>query len=642
MTPERQARDLEGIADVVRRHGPLTLGELAERTRHDVRDLTPGWLEDLESARRVIRVQIAAGRRSDDVEVRPTEHWAAVEDAARLRDVWGVALPPGIPEVFTEVLRDPLGDLLRRHARTHGPFSAASAAERFGLGIAVVVGALDHLVARGVLVAGRLRPEANGGTGAEYCDVDVLRTLRRRSLAALRSEVEPVPQAALGVFLPRWHAVGQLDGLDGLARAIDQLAGVVVPASALETLVLPARVRDYTPRLLDELTAAGAVLWCGHGTLPGGDALISLHPATDAAVSLPEPLDADPRPTTDSPVHAAVLRALAGGGAYFMAGLVARVGELLAGDGSLTPARVDSRAVAEAVWDLVWVGRVTNDSLGPLRARLGLRVRTHRRRGGTRPAAGARVLPSFAGRPGAGVSAENAGRWSLLPAREPDPTVRMHALASRLLARHGVITRAIMPSERLAASFGALYRVLAASETVGHVRRGYFVEHLGGSQFALPAAVDQLRADARDIDPAVSGTPAVTVFLAATDPANPYGAALAWPPSRSQQNAADGVGPRPSRHAGAVVVLVAGALVLFVERGGRTLLSFTDDHGALEHACAELATAIQDGSLGRVVLTRADGSELLAPSRRATPLTSALAAAGFAPTPRGLRLRGQA
>ncbi|OIQ81598.1 putative ATP-dependent helicase Lhr [mine drainage metagenome] len=469
----------------------------------------------------------------------------------------------------------------------------------------------------------------------------MLRTLRRRSLAALRSEVEPVPQTALGVFLPRWHAVGQLGGLDGLARAIDQLSGAVVPASVLETLVLPARVRDYTPGLLDELTGAGAVLWCGHGTLPGGDALISLHPTVDAAVSLPAPLDTDPGLTPDSPVHAAVLSALAGGGAYFMAGLVVRVDELLAGDGSSTPPHVDGRTVAEAVWDLVWAGQVTNDSLGPLRARLGLRDRPHRQPGGARPLARTRVLASFAGRPGSGVPAENAGRWSMLPTREPDPTVRMHALAQRLLARHGVITRAIVPSERLAASFGALYRVLAASETVGRVRRGYFVEHLGGSQFALPAAVDQLRADARDIDPDGSGSPAVTVLLAATDPANPYGAALAWPPPLAQDEANDGGGPRPSRRAGAVVVLVAGALVLFVERGGRSLLSFTDDRTALEQACVELATAIRGGSLGRVVLTRADGNEVLAPPRRATPLTSALAAAGFAPTPRGLRLRGQ-
>ena len=638
---ERQARDLEGIADLVRRHGPLTFAEVAERTRDDVRDRALDWLEDLVSARRAIRVRIAAGGRSDTDEAQPIEHWAAVEDAGRLRDALGVALPAGIPEAFTEVLRDPLGDLLRRHARTRGPFTAASAAARFGLGVAVVTDALDQLVARGALVAGRLRPEAIGGTGADYCDVDVLRTLRRRSLAALRSEVEPVPETTLGVFLPRWHSIGQLGGIDGLARTIDQLAGAVLPASVLETLVLPARVRDYSPHLLDELTAAGAVLWCGHGTLPGGDAWISLHPAVDAAVSLPEPLDTDPGLTSDSPVHGAVLSALAGGGAYFMAGLVARVDELLAADGSSTPMRVDSRTVAEAVWDLVWAGRVTNDSLGPLRARLGLRDRARHQPGDARPLARPRALPSFAGRPGPGVPAEHAGRWSLLPTREPDPTVRMHALAARLLARHGVITRAIVPSERLAASFGALYRVLAASETVGRVRRGYFVEHLGGSQFALPAAVDQLRADARDIDLGAAGTSTPTVLLAATDPANPYGAALAWPPPQAQDEAAESGGPRPSRRAGAVVVLVAGALVLFVERGGRSVLSFTDDRAALEHACAELATAIRRGSLGRVVLTRADGDEVLAPSRRATPLTSALAAAGFAPTPRGLRLRGQ-
>ncbi len=639
LSSERQARDLEGVADLVRRHGPLTSGEVAERTREGVRDRAVDWLEDLESAGRVIRVRIAVGRRAETGAMRPTEHWAAIEDAGRLRDAVGVALPAGIPSAFTEEPRDPLGDLLRRHARTRGPFTATSTAARFGLGIAVVTDALDRLVARGALVAGRLRPEAIGGTGAEYCDVDVLRTLRRRSLAALRSEVEPVPQVTLGVFLPRWHRVGQLGGADGLARAIDQLAGAVVPASALETLILPARVRDYTPRLLDELTTAGAVLWCGHGTLPGGDALISLHPALDAALSLPGPLDVDSGTAPDALVHAAVLSALTGGGAYFMAGLVARVDELL-GDGSPTSAHVDGRSVAAAVWDLVWAGRVTNDSLGPLRARLRLRGRVPGPAGGTRSLA--RAPASFAPRPGSVLPAEHAGRWSLLPTREPDPTVRMHALASRLLARHGVITRAIVPSERLAASFGDLYRVLAAAETAGRVRRGYFVEHLGGSQFAVPAAVDQLRADARDMDREPPEPSVVTVLLAATDPANPYGAALAWPPSRALQEVSDGGGPRPSRRAGAAVVLDGGALVLFVERGSRSLLSFTDDHAALGRACAELARTIRGGPLGRVVLTRADGDEVLAPSRRATPLMSALTAAGFAPTPRGLRLRGQA
>ena len=668
LTRERQARDAEAVADLVRRHGPLTTGDVEARTREDVRDRTTRWLEDLESARRVIRVRFATDRTSAAGGGRASEHWAAVEDAGRLRDALGVALPVGISEAFTEVVRDPLGDLLRRHARTRGPFTAASAAARFGLGVAVVTDVLDRLVARGTLVAGRLRPEVIGGIGAEYCDVDVLRTLRRRSLAALRSEVEPVPETTLGVFLPRWHAIGQLGGVDGLARAIEQLSGAVVPASALESLILPARVRDYTPRLLDELTASGAVLWCGHGTTPGGDGLISLHLTVDAALTLPEPPDADQLRTLDSAVHAAVLAALAGGGAYFMAGLVTRAAEIVAagtpgpgvdGDSRVpsapdsrapgggasgnagVPVTVDTRTVAAAVWDLVWAGMVTNDSLGPLRAHLGPRAHAPRTARGAPRGARVPARLSFAGRVGSPVLAEHAGRWSLLPSREPDPTVRMHALASRLLARHGVITRAIAPSERLGARFGALYRVLAMSETVGQVRRGYFVEHLGGSQFALPAAVDQLRADARDLDPTGPRTEVVVTLLAATDPANPYGAALPWPAPVVPHEPGDGGGHRPGRKAGAAVVLVAGALALFVERGGRSILSFTDDPDVLRHACERLATEIRSGSLGRVVLTRADGTDLLGPHRPTTRLAAALTDVGFAPTPRGLHLSGQ-
>jgi ATP-dependent Lhr-like helicase len=250
LAPDRQARDREGVADLLRRLGPLTEAQVRRRTRTEVTDQVAGWLTDLEASRRAIRVRIAGldephdGGSGDDgarpalPAGRTSEHWAAVEDAGRLRDALGVALPVGIPEVFTEVLPDPLGDLVRRHARTHGPFPATAVARRFGLGVAVVTDALRRLEARGALASGRLRPEVLGGTGAEFCDTDVLRTLKRRSLAALRAEVEPVPQTTLGVFLPRWQGIGRLRGIDGLARAIEQLAGAVVPASSLETRLL--------------------------------------------------------------------------------------------------------------------------------------------------------------------------------------------------------------------------------------------------------------------------------------------------------------------------------------------------------------------------------------------------------------------
>ncbi|WP_182113608.1 ATP-dependent helicase [Actinotalea sp. JY-7876] len=634
--PERRAKDLEGVADVVRRHGPLTTAEVVERTRDDVAGQVPDWLAELASRRRVITVRVGA---------QGEERWAAVEDAGRLRDALGVALPVGIPEAFTEIVPDPLGDLVRRWARTHGPFTAAQVAAWLGLGTAVVADVLHRLEAQGALVCGRLRPDVLGGTGEDYCDTEVLRTLRRRSLAALRAEVEPVPQQALGVFLPRWQGVvdaaaaPRLRGVDGVARVVEQLAGAALPASAWETLVLPARVPGYQPAMLDELTAGGEVLWAGHGSLAARDGLVSLHPAAAADLTLPAPLPREG--ALAGPVHDAVLEALAGGGAYFVDALAARVG---GDDPSVTAA-----AVADALWDLVWAGWVTNDGLAPLRARLGgggrgARGTTHTAR--RSPPRGRLLGRSLTGgalagvprprpgaRPAVGHRPETSGRWSLLPEREPDATVRAHALALQLLDRHGVLTRAVAPSEGVAGQFGSVYRVLAALEQAGQVRRGYFVEHLGGSQFALPGAVDQVRDDARAPD---DGREPPVVVLAATDPANPYGAALAWPePPAAEPGEAR---HRPGRKAGSVVVLVGGALVLYLERGGRTLLSFTPEPSALAAASAALAGAVRDGRLGRLTLQRADGEDLLDRAALTTPLAAALARAGFGTTPRGLRL----
>ncbi|HEY0187135.1 MAG TPA: DEAD/DEAH box helicase [Cellulomonas sp.] len=712
--PDRQARSLEQLADAVRRHGPLPLAALTERVRPEVRDRVPDWLAELERSRRVIPVRLSG------VPEQRAEQWAAVEDAGRLRDALGVALPVGVPEVFTEVQPDPLGDLLRRHARTHGPFTVTQVAARFGLGTAVVQAGLRPLERVGALVQGRLRPEAIGGTGDEYCDADVLRTLRRRSLAALRSEVEPVPQRALGRFLPAWqHATGRpgpaaLRGLDGLARAVEQLAGAVLPASALETLVLPARITDYSPALLDELTAAGEVLWAGHGTLPGSDGLVSLHLAATADLTLPlapalPVLDAvgpgaldlpvaavpalaggalDPPATIASPLHAAILAALSGGGAFFLGALGARAAELLAGTGPAAgtgaagPAAPPSQAaLLGALWDLVWAGVVTNDGLAPLRARIaggrtahrtvaaaprtravsgryggGLGLRGAGLAGSGLAGGGAAAGPALrARRPGprAGlVGADGGGRWSLLPDREPDPTRRAHALAAQLLDRHGVLTRAVAPAEGVAGQFSGVYRVLAALEQAGQVRRGYFVEHLGGSQFALPGAVDVLRSDARTLEHLAEqhrppDAERTAVLLAATDPANPYGAALAWP-QRPETGPGAFTGPgtpaptghRPGRKAGSLVVLVDGDLALYIEKGGRTVLTFSADAAVLRLAAERLAAAVRADRLGRLTLVRADGAELLAGGGGASPLGRALVEAGFVPTPRGLRLRG--
>lgn len=642
LTDDRRARHGEDVWELLRRLGPLPLEDIVVRTLEDARDDVLGWLTELESSRRVIQVRLAG--------VEPSGRWAAIEDAGRLRDALGVALPVGVPETFTELLPDPLGDLVRRYARTHGPFTVRELAQHYGLGTAVVADVLARHVARGSVVTGRLRPEALGGAGVDFCDAEVLRTLRRRSLAALRSEVEPVPQEALGVFLPRWQSVGGLRGVDGLYRVVEQLAGAGLPASILETQILPARITDYSPAMLDELTTAGEVIWCGHQAVPGSrgsqDGIISLHLAETAPLTLP--LSDSTVEHGPGSLHALVLTALTGGGGYFLPQLATVVG-------------ASATDVLDVVWDLVWEGRITNDGVGPLRARLGQRTVTPRARSVARPGRMGRrprltALPSpGAGSPLRAADAGGGGRWSALPERDTDPVRRTHALATVLLDRHGVLSRAVASAENVASRYGDVYRVLATLENAGQVRRGYFVEHLGGSQFALPGAVDLLRAvDGESSRDAPRAAPPVATCLAATDPANPYGAAVAWP-LPTAMGGSDGAGQetdvpkergstaaaahRPGRKVGAQVVLVDGQLVLFLERSGRSLVSFTTDPQLLEHAARSLAGAFAAGTLGRSHIRRIDGQDaLLGASGIDRPATlTALLDAGFSATPSGVR-----
>lgn len=602
-TDERRVKDPEGVADALRVLGPLTDAELVERGSD------PAWPQELAAARRAIRVRVAGA-----------DHWAAIEDAGRLRDALGTALPVGVPEAFTEPVKDPLGDLLARFARTHGPFTSAEAAARFGLGTAVTDGALHRLAAAGRVVQGEFHPS---GIGQEWCDAAVLRRLRRRSLAALRQELEPVPPAALATFLPQWQHVGgsALRGIDGLARAIEQLQGAPVPASALEKLVLPSRVRDYGPQLLDELTTTGEVVWAGAGALPGKDGWVSLYLADAAPLLLPPP-----HPLELTALHESVLTALSGGYGLFFRQIADQVR-------ATTHPDVTDPQLADALWELAWSGRLTNDTLAPLRAVLGsgrtAGSTAHRAR---RPVPRGRYgTLTAAARPASRSGPPTvSGRWSLLPPAEPEPTHRAHALARTLLDRHGVVTRGAVAAEGVEGGFSATYRVLSAFEDSGQARRGYVVEGLGAAQFAMDGAVDRLRAAASARERAEGSADPQAVVLAAADPANAYGAALPWP------EPPNGASHKPGRKAGSLVVLVDGELTLYMERGGKTLLSWAPepDTPALRAAADALAAAAGAGALGTVTVERINGTAALT-----SPLSRALEAAGFHATPRGLRLR---
>ncbi|MBB4925621.1 ATP-dependent helicase [Kitasatospora kifunensis] len=615
LTPERRIKDVEGVADALRLLGPLSAAELAARGAE------PSWPAELQATRRAIQVRIAGEQR-----------WAAIEDAGRLSDALGTPLPVGIPEAFTEPVKDPLGDLLARHARTSGPFTAQQAAARFGLGTAVVTGALQRLTAAGRLVAGEFRPVEAGGTGeAEWCDAEALRRLRRRSLAALRQEVEAVPPRALAAFLPQWqHLSGhQLRGEDGLFRVVEQLQGAAVPASALERLVLPGRLSDYQPTLLDKLMADGEIGWTGAGSLPGKDGWISLHLGESADLVRPEPV-----PLTRTPLHEALLAALASGYGLNFRQLREQVPD--APDPELTT----------ALWDLVWAGRITNDTLGPVRALLGS-ARTAGATAHRAPRSVPRGRYGALGRTPARLADPTVGgRWSLLP--EPaEPTARAAAQAQVLLDRYGVLTRGAVQAERVQGGFAAVYRVLAAFEERGRARRGYLVEGLGGAQFALDGAVDRLRsvsgrlerAEATSWPVAAAATAATTTqpaqsqaqVLAAADPANAYGAALPWPEPPGAQSGSH----RPGRKAGALVVLVEGELALYLERGGKSLLCWTEREAELTAAVRALADAVRRGQLSGLTVERANGESALG-----SALGAVLEAGGFHPTPRGLRLRG--
>ena len=604
LDPQRHARGMEGAADLLRTLGPLDVDEVAARSEADERGngaQTSGYLDTLVRDRRAIAVTVAGAAR-----------FAAIEDAGRLRDALGTALPVGVPMAFLEPVDDPLGDLVSRYARTHGPFTVADVAARLGLGVATVRQALRGLKGQGRVTTGYFLPQSDTDAGStdaerEWCDSEVLRRLRMRSLAAIRGSVEPVPPAAFARFLTSWHFIDQpLTGVDGVLAVIEQLAGVPIPASAWESLILPARVRDYSPALLDQLTSGGEVVWAGHGTLTGNDGWVSLHGAAMAPYTLPDP---GPEPA-DQTLDGQLLQALTGGGAFYSAALR-----------EITQADHDG-AVLDALWRLAWEGWVSNDTFAPVRALLSAGVGTHRV---TPKATRARMfrgtaLPRVAA---ANRSPVPGGRWSLLPRREEDASRRAAAVASVQMDRYGVLTRGSVQSESTPGGFAQAYRVLAEFERAGHCRRGYVIEGLGAAQFAGSSTIDRMREFAELAAPA----PRHAVTLAATDPANPFGAALPWPTRETSTH-------RPGRKSGALVVLVDGELALYLERGGRTVLAFTDDDAVLQSAAHNLVETSRKRQLQTITIEKVDGAFIYG-----TTLEPALREAGFSQSPRGYTLR---
>jgi ATP-dependent helicase Lhr and Lhr-like helicase len=524
--------------------------------------------EPLLAERRALLVRFAGG-----------ERLIAAEDAGRYRDALGAMPPSGLPDAFLESGELPLRTLLARFARGRGPFTTAEAAVRFGIEADLAGPELEALEREERLVRGELRP---GGTEREWCDPDVLRRLRRASLAALRKEVEPVEQTAYARFLPSWHGI---DRRAGLREALVPLQSLPLPVSLWESDVLPRRVPGYRPELLDQLCATGEVVWIGAGL-----DRVAVYFREDAA-ALGRPAGAA---APEGEAHDRIRAALARSAEFWV--------DLLAAAG------LDAEEMLPALWDLVWAGEVTNDSWQPLRAprRYGVPKTERRPR-------------RFSRRRVAAITATQ-GRWSPTERLFAGPPDR-RALAELLLERQGIVTRDGVRAEGISGGYGAVYGELRALETLGLCRRGYFVEGLGGAQFALGGAVERVR----ELRPREGDEPEALV-LAAADPAQPYGAALSWPKR---------AGARAARVAGAFVVLLGGEAVLFVERSGRSLVPLREpDESWLRPALAALVEHARRTGIKRLSVERFDGEPV--GESDAMPL---LADAGFVAGPRRAVLR---
>jgi ATP-dependent Lhr-like helicase len=629
LRPDRQARSPDEIHDLLRRVGDLSIEDIAARTVAGIELVgaaapmaggaatspgaiasagrgaaaattaspagAPGAIDALIASRRIAAVRIAGAAR-----------FIATEDAARYRDGLGVQLPPGLPAALLEPVTQPLESLVARWARTHAPFTAAEPAARWGLPPGQIEPVLGLLEARNQLVRGQLRP---GSTQQDSCDPEVLRQLRRRTLARLRAQVAPVGAATFAAFLPRWHGVDQpRRGVGALRDVIGRLEGVALPFSELEARILPARILDYHPRMLDELGAAGELVWVGAGALGTKDGRVILLRRDRALALAPEP-----QPVAHpSAVHEAIIAHLSHGGASFLVAIEQAVAAAIPRPEARTltdpliepgsDARTSSHgAIVAALWDLVWAGVVTNDTFAPLRSLgqpAGRRVNAH---------------------------AAFGGRWSLVTSlgAAPTGTARAHAQATALLERWGIAGRATARADDLPGGFAAIGDVLRAMEDAGTVRRGYFVESLEGAQFAWPGAIDRLREVPRGDAQRVEVLPAV-------DPACAWGSALPWPALRDPA-------ARPARRVGATAILVDGELAVWLEPKARRIAT-----GDMPPESIELALAV---GLPRVA-ARARRRELLIElidgvAAGESPLARVLLASSARADYRGLVVRAQ-
>ncbi len=587
-------KDADGLHGMLLQLGDLTSDEIASRASgvdHKV-SVTTEWLEQLKTDRRIVATRIAG-----------EERFIASEDASRYRDAIGIVLPVGLPTAFLEKLEQPLDDLVTRFAMTHVPFVTDDIAKRFGIGLAQADESLKRLVARGRVLEGEFLP---GGRGREWCHVDVLKSIKRRSLAKLRKEVEPVPQHELARFVPTWHRLDRpRHGLDGLLDAIEQIQGIPLPVTDLVQFILPARVDDFQTSHLDELCAAGEVTWQGNGSGTASSAKVALY-LTDHAASLCYPVeiaDADDH----KPMRQQIVNLLGKRSGVFFEEITGHLGAF-------------GNDVLDTLWDLVWAGIVTNDSLAPLRSlqKQSQPQRDRKRRRSSRFRS--RRATKLAG---------SEGRWSLFGQRavrnEVTNTQRQTAIATQMVDSYGVLTRELVTSHNLPGGFSSIYPILKAMEETGRVRRGYFVAGLGATQFASPGADDRLRTK-RDVQDA----PEVYI-MAATDPANAYGSALRWPARASD------AGFRPARSTGARVIICDGRLIGYLNRTSQHLLAYLPDDEPLKgrhrDALIEAVVALADATTP-VFLKQIDGG----PANE-HPLAAAFQSAGFVPNHEGLLLR---